>query len=38
MIAKKIKKGRSPEWIHEEDEYPMEMILEVKAMLEDGNE
>lgn len=35
MIAKKIKKGLTPEWLHEEDEYPMELILEVKAVLED---
>lgn len=35
MIAKKLRKGRSPEWIHEEDEYPMELILEVQSMLED---
>ncbi len=30
MIAMKLRKGRSPEWIHEEDEYPMELILEVQ--------
>ena len=35
-IARKLRKGRSPEWIHEEDEYPMELILEVQAMLEGG--
>ena len=35
MIGKKLLKGRSPEWIHEEDEYPMELILEVQSMLED---
>lgn len=35
MIAMKLRKGRSPEWIHEEDEYPMDLILEVQAMLED---
>ena len=35
MIAKKLRKGRSPEWIHEEDEYPIELILEVQSMLED---
>lgn len=34
-IAAKLRKGRSPEWIHEEDEYPMELILEVQSMLED---
>ena len=34
MIAMKLRKGRSPEWIHEEDEYPMDLILEVQAMLE----
>ena len=33
MIGKKLLKGRSPEWIHEEDEYPMELILEVQAEL-----
>ena len=33
MIAMKLRKGRSPEWIHEEDEYPMDLILEVQAML-----
>lgn len=33
-IAKKLLKGRTPEWIHEEDEYPMELIMYVKAMLE----
>lgn len=35
-IARKLLKGRTPEWIHEEDEYPMELILEVQAMLEGG--
>ena len=35
MIAKKLRKGRSPEWIHEEDEYPIELIVEVQSMLED---
>lgn len=35
-IAKKLKKGRTPEWIHEEDEYPLELILEVQASM--GNE
>ena len=35
-IARKLRKGRSPEWIHEEDEYPVELILEVQAMLEGG--
>ena len=34
-IARKLRKGRSPEWIHEEDEYPIDLILEVQAMLED---
>ena len=34
-IARKLLKGRTPEWIHEEDEYPMDLILEVQAMLED---
>jgi hypothetical protein len=29
----KLRKGRSLEWIHEEDEYPMDLILEVQAML-----
>ncbi len=33
-IARKLRKGRSPEWIQEEDEYPIDLILEVKAMLE----
>ena len=33
-IARKLRKGRTPEWIHEEDEYPMELILEVQSMLE----
>ena len=36
-IARKLRKGRSPEWIHEEDEYPMELILEVQADLESEN-
>ena len=35
-IKKKLKKGRTPEWIHEEDEYPLELILEVQASM--GNE
>ena len=35
-IEKKLKKGRTPEWIHEEDEYPLELILEVQASM--GNE
>ena len=34
-IARKLRKGRTPEWIHEEDEYPMKLILEVQSMLED---
>ena len=34
MIGMKLLKGRSPEWIHEEDEYPMELILEVQKGLE----
>lgn len=33
-IARKLRKGRTPEWIHEEDEYSMELILEVQSMLE----
>lgn len=37
MIERKLRKGQTPEWIHEEDEYPMELILEVEAMLEDEN-
>ena len=32
-IAKTLKKGRTLEWIHEEDEYPMGLILEVKNTL-----
>ena len=36
MITMKLRKGRSPEWIHMEDEYPIELILEVQAMLEGG--
>lgn len=32
-ITRKLLKGCSPEWIHEEDEYPMELIMYVKAML-----
>jgi len=36
-IARKLRKGRTPEWIHEEDEYPMELILEVQADLESEN-
>ena len=35
-IARKLRKGRTPAWIHEEDEYPVELILEVQAMLEGG--
>ena len=30
MIGMKLRKGRTPAWIHEEDEYPMELILEVQ--------
>ena len=37
-IARKLLKGRTPEWIHEEDEYPMELILEVQAMLEEKHD
>ena len=33
MITKKLLKGQTPEWIHEEDDYPMELILEVQAKL-----
>lgn len=36
-ITRKLLKGRSPEWIHEEDEYPMELIMDVKALLEEEN-
>lgn len=36
MIAMKLRKGRTPEWIHEEDEYPMELIMDVKDMLKKG--
>lgn len=35
-IARKLLKGRTPEWIHEEDEYPMELIMDVKDMLKKG--
>ena len=35
MIAMKLRKGRTPAWIHEEDEYPMELIMDVKALLEE---
>lgn len=31
MIEMKHRKGRSPEWIHKEDEYPMDLIMEVQA-------
>ena len=34
-IARKLRKGRTPAWIHEEDEYPMELIMDVKALLEE---
>lgn len=33
MIAKKLRKNRSPERIHEDDEYPMELILKVQKEL-----
>lgn len=33
MIAKKLKKNWTPEKIHEDDEYPMELIMEVQAEL-----
>ena len=33
MIARKLRKGWSPERIHEDDEYPMELILEVQKAL-----
>lgn len=36
-IAVKLLEGRTPAWIHEEDEYPMELILEVQADLESEN-
>ena len=36
-ISKKLKKGRTPEWIHKEDGYPMELILEVQASGESKN-
>lgn len=35
MIGMKLRKGRTPAWIHEEDEYPMELIMDVKALLEE---
>ena len=34
-IAVKLLEGRFPEWVHKEDEYPMELIMDVKAMLEE---
>ena len=37
-IARKLRKGRTPEWIHEEDEYPMELIMDVKDMLKKGSQ
>ena len=36
-IAVKLLEGRSPEWVHKEDEYPMKLILEVQADLESEN-
>ena len=33
MIAKKLRKNWSPERIHQDDEYPMELILEVQEAL-----
>ena len=30
-IAKKLKRGCTPTWIHEEDKFPMELIREVQA-------
>ena len=33
MIAMKLHKGWSPERLHEEDEYPMDLILEVRNEL-----
>lgn len=37
-ISKKIQKGRSPEWIHEEDGYSMDLILDVQAKNSGKNE
>ena len=33
QISKKLRKGFSPEQIHEDDEYPMELIREVEKEL-----
>ena len=33
QISKKLKRGFTPEKIHEDDEYPMELILEVQKEL-----
>lgn len=33
-IAKKLKRGSSPEWIHEEENFSMELIQEVQACME----
>ena len=33
MIARKLSKNWSPEKIHEYDEYPLELILEVQSEL-----
>ena len=33
-IAKKLKRGRSPVWIHEEENFSMELIREVQACME----
>ena len=34
MITMKLRKGWSPERLHEEDEYPMDLILEVQKELQ----
>ena len=36
MICKKLLKGWPPERIHSDDEYPMELILEVQETLPAG--
>jgi hypothetical protein len=37
-ISLLLRKKKTPDWIHEEMEYPMELILEVKESLDKENE
>ena len=35
-IAKKLKRGHSPEWVHEEEGFPIDLIREIQACMESG--